>query len=117
MSTLVSQIGLSISQKAISNSLLVSPSKTLDSAFPVLRRLTVFPVQKRHRQTAAKLAEKKKSERSEVKKSKSFCFNAFQGELINDQVFPYPDILTGQQKEQLSHMVDHFTALGEKGTI
>jgi len=105
-----------VGQTRFANLLLITRSKTLDAAYPILttHHQPTYPMLKRHQQTAAKSVENDKPDRSVAKTSKSFCFNVFQGELVNDQVFPYPDILTGQQKEQLSHMVDHFSALGQK---
>lgn len=94
----------------------VSPLRALTVrkvAFVSRTNLTSLVI-KRHHQTAAKRAENVR-EKQEIKTSKSFCFNAFQGEFCSEQVFPYPDVLTGQQKNQLSQMVDRFTALGEQG--
>ncbi len=73
--------------------------------------------QRRHQQTQPKLEEKKEIKSKEAKESKSFCFNVFNGDFVGDQVFPYPDVLSAEQKDELGQMVDHFTVFGQQGRI
>ena len=63
--------------------------------------------QKRRQQTAAKLERQNVKEKNpKAKSSQSFCFNVFKGDLVVDQVFPYPEILSAEQKAQLCDMID-----------
>ena len=71
--------------------------------------------QRRHQQTQPKL--EKKEIKSGARESKSFCFNVFNGDFVGDQVFPYPDVLSKEQKDELGQMVDHFTVWGQQGRI
>ena len=72
---------------------------------------------RRSQQTAAKIERKNETKKSEAKSSQSFCFNVFNGELVLDQVFPYPEILSNEQKNKLQRLIDHYFAWGRGGTI
>ncbi|XP_063218815.1 very long-chain specific acyl-CoA dehydrogenase, mitochondrial [Bacillus rossius redtenbacheri] len=56
---------------------------------------------------ASKLEEKpEKSKQPAVKESESFVMNLFRGVVESKQVFPYPEVLTEEQRETLSMLVD-----------
>ncbi|XP_041358344.1 very long-chain specific acyl-CoA dehydrogenase, mitochondrial-like [Gigantopelta aegis] len=48
------------------------------------------------------------------KDSKSFCMNLFRGKIQSDQVFPFPEALTEEQKETLQLLVDPTERFFEK---
>ena len=71
---------------------------------------------RRSQQTAVKPERKKEeAQKSEAKSSQSFCFNVFTGELVLDQVFPYPEVLSPGQKNDLQHLINHYAAWGRGG--
>ncbi|KAL3847388.1 hypothetical protein ACJMK2_018303, partial [Sinanodonta woodiana] len=43
---------------------------------------------------------------SEAKESNSFCMNIFRGQIKVDQVFPYPEVMTSEQKQTLQMLLD-----------
>ena len=47
-----------------------------------------------------------KGSRPPLPESKSFAMNLFRGQLCTDQVFPYPEALSEDQKENLSLLID-----------
>lgn len=47
-----------------------------------------------------------KGKAKEVKESQSFTMNLFRGQVQGSQVFPYPDVLTSDQRETLQMLVD-----------
>jgi len=72
---------------------------------------------RRSQQTAVKPERKKEeAQKSEAKSSQSFCFNVFTGELVLDQVFPYPEVLSPGQKNDLQRLINHYAAWG-RGVI
>ncbi|GAB1600389.1 very long-chain specific acyl-CoA dehydrogenase, mitochondrial-like [Argonauta hians] len=47
-----------------------------------------------------------RSQSSQAKESRSFAMNLFRGNVISDQVFPFPEVLNEDQKQTLSELVD-----------
>ena len=97
------------------NTRLLMSERLLGSAFQ--KAMT----QKRQQQTAPKLEENggrnRKEKKAEAKASKSFCFNVFRGDLVMDQVFPYPEVLSDTDKAKLKEMVEHYTIWGRGGRV
>ncbi|KAH8332167.1 hypothetical protein KR074_001413 [Drosophila pseudoananassae] len=46
--------------------------------------------------------------KSTVTENQSFMANIFRGSLVSKQVFPYPDVLTAEQKELTNSLIDPF---------
>jgi len=93
-----------------------SPSQS----YPVIRS-PVFDVQKplaknetdfvcfRCASSAAAPAEaeaKRQKKPKKATKSESYVMNLFRGELVTSQLFPYPDVLTTDQRDTVASMVD-----------
>ncbi|XP_052104746.1 very long-chain specific acyl-CoA dehydrogenase, mitochondrial-like [Mytilus californianus] len=55
--------------------------------------------------TTAQTEVKKKAE-IKPKETKSFAMNLFRGRVMSDEVFPYPEVLTNEQKEMLQALID-----------
>ncbi|XP_076096865.1 very long-chain specific acyl-CoA dehydrogenase, mitochondrial-like [Mytilus galloprovincialis] len=55
--------------------------------------------------TPAQTEVKKKAE-IKPKETKSFAMNLFRGRVMSDEVFPYPEVLTNEQKEMLQALID-----------
>jgi very long chain acyl-CoA dehydrogenase len=51
-------------------------------------------------------ADPKATKDKEVKESQSFTMNLFRGQVQGSQVFPYPDVLTSDQRETLQMLID-----------
>ncbi|KAG8232810.1 hypothetical protein J437_LFUL007964, partial [Ladona fulva] len=56
-------------------------------------------------QVATKHQEEPKAKKG-AKESKSFTMNIFRGTVEASQVFPYPDVLTAEQRDTLTLLVD-----------
>lgn len=52
------------------------------------------------------LQRRNKATQATSKESRSFAMNLFRGEVISDQVFPYPEVLDEDQKQTLVELVD-----------
>ena len=65
--------------------------------------------QHRLQQTDAKIKSK-----NAAKDSSSFAFNMFKGEFRGEEVFPYPAILSSEEKDELSQMVEPMTKWSEE---
>ena len=71
----------------------------------------LLPLQQRRlQQTDAKASKPK----AVAKDSSSFAFNMFKGEFRGDEVFPYPAVLSEEDKEELSSMVEPMTKWTEE---
>lgn len=57
-------------------------------------------------QDGQKSSEGKKKLESNVGDSKSFGLNLFRGQISADQVFPFPEVLTPDQRQELQELVD-----------
>uniref|UniRef100_A0A0L8GP14 Acyl-CoA dehydrogenase/oxidase C-terminal domain-containing protein n=2 Tax=Octopus bimaculoides TaxID=37653 RepID=A0A0L8GP14_OCTBM len=47
-----------------------------------------------------------RAQSTQAKESRSFAMNLFRGNVISDQVFPFPEVLNEDQKQTLSELVD-----------
>lgn len=60
-------------------------------------------------QSAAKAEAKTEGKRADKTKkpaeSKAFCMNLFRGNLVPEQTFPYPDVLSADQRETLEMLI------------
>ncbi|BFF95062.1 very long-chain specific acyl-CoA dehydrogenase mitochondrial [Drosophila madeirensis] len=65
----------------------------------VLRRLSVGD---------SRLSQKHDSKKSPVKQNESFMANIFRRSFVPKQVFPYPDVLSLEQKESTGSLIDPF---------
>ena len=59
-------------------------------------------------------AKTKKSTTKAAKDSSSFAFNLFKGEFRGEEVFPYPAVLSEEEKEELSSMVEPMNKWNEE---
>ncbi|XP_016930057.1 very long-chain specific acyl-CoA dehydrogenase, mitochondrial [Drosophila suzukii] len=50
----------------------------------------------------------RKEEKAKASENESFMANIFRGSLVSSQVFPYPDVLTSDQKELTNSLIDPF---------
>ncbi|XP_064639189.1 very long-chain specific acyl-CoA dehydrogenase, mitochondrial-like [Lineus longissimus] len=62
--------------------------------------------QKRYAQSQTQSEATPAIEKKDVPQSKSFAMNLFRGQIQADQVFPFPEFLTDEQKETLEMLVD-----------
>ena len=51
------------------------------------------------------------------RKNDSFAFGIMQGEVNAQHVFPYPNVLTEDEKENLEAMIDPFESVSERWLI
>lgn len=73
--------------------------KHIRSASPALSQF-------RLQSNAAKPTRKERSMDKVVKDSKSFVLNMFKGVAQTEQVFPYPDVMTAEQRETIESVLD-----------
>ncbi|XP_071441841.1 very long-chain specific acyl-CoA dehydrogenase, mitochondrial [Hetaerina americana] len=66
-------------------------------------------------QVATKHQEDPKTKKGGAKESKSFTMNIFRGTVEASQVFPYPDVMTSEQRDTLNLLVDPTSKFFQEG--
>ncbi|KAH8390669.1 hypothetical protein KR215_009668 [Drosophila sulfurigaster] len=72
------------------------------------RKLVLDVCKNRLYSASAAAAPKTKAKQEPKRENESFMANIFRGSLVTKQVFPYPDVLSDEQKETVGGMLDPF---------